>query len=207
VTAALPRRTPRDRAAALTQRRILAVVERLLEAGGEDAVSIREVCVRARVTPPTIYHHFGSKDALVDCVIDRCFAGFDRSMTAHRMPDDPVEALRAGFDRYVAYGLKHPSHYRLIFRRRPERPTAAGAASYERLRAAVARIAEAGRLRTSVDEGAFAFWSTAHGLTSLLIGGFQPPGESVALVRDALIERLTRPAPRPAGPNQPHGGA
>jgi len=187
-------RVGRDRAAQATQRRILGVVERLLAQGGAEAVSIREVCLRAGVTAPTVYHHFGDKQSLVDRVIDECFLEFDRSFLRRRMPADPVEALRAGFDRYVAYGIEHPSHYRVIFQHRAARPTAAGVGSYEKLRAAVARIAAVGRLRTTVDEGAFVFWSTAHGITSLLINGFQPPGESAALVRDALIDRLTLPA-------------
>jgi AcrR family transcriptional regulator len=146
------------------------------------------------VTAPTIYHHFGDKQSLIDRVIDDCFRDFDRSLTRQRIPADPVEALRAGFDRYVAYGLRHPSHYRTIFQHRALRPTAAGVSSYDKLRAAVARIDAAGRLRTSVDEGAFAFWSTAHGITSLLINGFEPPGDVASLVRDALIDRLTLPA-------------
>lgn len=186
-------RQARDRATEATRRRILTAVETLLAKGGEEAVSIREVCLRAGVTAPTIYHHFGDKQALVDRVIDDCFLEFDRSLRRRRLPSDPVEALRAGFDNYVAYGLRHPSHYRLIFQNRPARPTAAGLASYESLRAAVGRIDQAKRLRTTVDEGAFAFWVTAHGLTSLLINDLKPPGDSVALVRDALIERLTLP--------------
>ena len=206
--ATLPQRS--ERGAASTQRCILGVVEKLLAQGGEEAVSIREICLRAGVTAPTIYHHFGDKQSLVDRVIDECFTEFDRSLTRSRMPDDPVEALRAGFDRYVAYGIKHPSHYRLIFQNRPARPTSAGVTSYEKLRAGVARIAEAGRLRTTVDEGAFAFWSTAHGITSLLINGYDQPGDVVALVRDALIDRLTlaarrRRKPKPNSSEVSHG--
>src|SRR5262245_56730024 len=148
--AAVARRSARDRAAESTRRRILAVVEALLAEGGPEAASIRAICLRAGVTAPTIYHHFGDEQALIDRVVDACFAEFDRSLTRRRAPADPVEALRAGFDRYVAYGLRHPSHYRVIFQHRPARPTAAGLASYNKLRAAVARIAECGRLRTSV---------------------------------------------------------
>lgn len=198
------RRSTRDRAAEATRRRILKVVEALLAEGGPEAASIRAICLRAEVTPPTVYHHFGDKQALIDRVVEACFHEFDRSMVRRRTPADPVEALRVGFDRYVAYGLRHPSHYRVIFQHRPARRTAAGLASYDRLRAAVARIAECGRLRTTVDEGAFAFWCTAHGVTSLLINGFHPPGDTVALLRDALIERLTTPPRSPGRKGAPH---
>src|SRR5207248_2554581 len=84
------------------------------EQGDEAGLSIRELCARARVTAPTVYHHFGDKGALLDRLVDACFAELDRAFTRRRSPADPVEALRWGFDRYVEYGLAHPSHYRLM---------------------------------------------------------------------------------------------
>jgi AcrR family transcriptional regulator len=183
----------RDRAAEITRRRILKVVEHLLAHGGEDAVSIRDICLRAAVTPPTIYHHFGDKQALIDRVISDCFVEFDRTMARRRVPADPVEVLRVGFDRYVEYGVAHPSHYRLMFQLAHARPTAAGMASFNKLRSAIAAVDAVGRLRAPVDEAAFAYWSAVHGITSLLAAGFGHAGDAaVALVRDALIERLTK---------------
>lgn len=191
-TALATPRTRRDRAAETTRRRILATVEQLLAHGGEDAVSIREVCLRAAVTPPTIYHHFGDKQALIDRVVTDCFVEFDRSMARRRRPSDPVEVLRVGFDRYIAYGLAHPSHYRLMFQQAYARPNAAGMESYNNLRAAVAAVAAAGRLRAPVNEATFAYWSGVHGITSLLVAGFgRADDPAVALLRDALIDRLT----------------
>jgi len=185
----------RDRAAEATRRRILAVVEKLLASGGEPAVSIREICLRAAVTPPTIYHHFGDKQALIERVVSDCFLEFDRSVSRRRVSADPVEVLRNGFDRYVAYGLQHPSHYRVMFQHPTRTPTAAGVASYNKLRTAVAAIAAVGRLRAPVDEAAFAFWSAAHGVTSLLVSGVGRRNDpAVALVRDAMITGLTVPA-------------
>ncbi len=184
----------RDRAAEATRRRILAVVEQLLAGGGTAAVSIREICVRAAVTPPTIYHHFGDKQALIERVVSDCFLAFDRTLSRRRVPKDPVEVLRAGFDRYVAYGLEHPSHYRVMFQHPARTPTAAGLESYNKLRAAVAAIAAAGQLRVPVDQATFAFWSAAHGITSLLVDGVgRKDDPSVALVRDALINGITIP--------------
>src|SRR5262245_45087402 len=107
-------------ASASTRDAILTAAEVILARGGEDALSIRELCARVGVTAPTIYHHFGDKDRLVAEVVDACFAEFDRALTTGRMPADPVEALRWGFDRYVAYGVAHPAHYRLLFQRRVE---------------------------------------------------------------------------------------
>ena len=84
-----------------------------------------------------------------------------------------------------------------MFARRPARVSAAAASSYERLRRRVRAVADAGRLRPSVEDAAAAFWSAVHGVTSLLIAGFTPPltPSAVALVRDAMIAQLITTAP------------
>ena len=198
----------RERESETTRRTILEATEAILAARGEEALSIREVCARSRVTAPTIYHHFGDKAALIDRVVDACFAEFDRTLRGRAAPLDPVEALRSGFDRYVAYGLAHPTHYRLMFSRHRSRPTPAGLASYDGLRRRVAAIAAVGRLRAPIEDATAAFWSAVHGVTSLMIAGFWQPGAPPArLVRDAMIAQLTRPAPlrRPSRPPPPRG--
>src|SRR5688572_18084668 len=115
--------------AATTRDAILAAAERILSRGGEGALSIRELCDRVAVTAPTVYHYFGDKDGLVAAVVDACFAEFDRALAAGPMPSDPVAALAWGFERYVAYGVAHPAHYRLLFDGRPQ-PTTAALESY-----------------------------------------------------------------------------
>src|SRR5437016_14157948 len=95
----------RDGGSAATRRAILAAAEALLAQGGEGGLSIRELCARARVTPPTVYHHFGDKGALVGRLVDACFAEVDRTFTPRRAPTDPVAGLRWGFDRSVECGL------------------------------------------------------------------------------------------------------
>jgi len=181
-----------------TRRDILAAAEVLLARGGEAGLSIREVCARAGVTPPTIYHHFGDKNALVDRVVDDCFAAFDQALAQHRPtpPTDAVEALRWGFDRYVEYGVAHPTHYRLMFFRRIGPPTPSGIASYDRLRRLITAVAAAGRLRADVEVATRAAWCTLHGATSLIICGyFTPDDPAVALLRDAMIAQFTNPTP------------
>jgi AcrR family transcriptional regulator len=181
-----------------TRRTILSAAETLLARGGEDGLSIREVCARAGVTPPTIYHHFGDKDALVDRVVDDTFAAFDHALAQNRAaaPADPVDALRWGLDRYVDYGVAHPAHYRLMFFRRSGRPTPSGLASYDRLRRLVAAVADAGRLGIDVELATRTAWCTVHGATSLIVCGYVKPDDpAVALLRDGLIAQLTRPAP------------
>jgi AcrR family transcriptional regulator len=188
--------SPRDVESAATRRAILDAAEALLDAYGEDGLSIRELCARAGVTAPTVYHHFGDKAALVERVVDECFADFDRAFAGRAAPNDPVEALRWAFDRYVEYGVRHPTHYRLMFQPRRAHPTPGGLASYDGLRRGVAKIAAAGRLGPTVEEATAAFWASVHGVTSLIVSGFLPGDTPVAArVRDAMITQLTIPAP------------
>jgi AcrR family transcriptional regulator len=185
---------PREASSEATRRAILDAAGELLATGGEAGLSIREVCARAGVTPPTVYHHFGDKAALVDRIVDDCFTEFDREAATRTPPVDPVEALRWAADNYLAYGIAHPTHYRLMFQQRPARPSPAGLASYDRLRRLIAAIGAAGRLVPPVEEATAAFWCTVHGVTSLVIGGYlESDAPSVALVRDAMIAQLTRP--------------
>ena len=186
-----PRATPLPSGA--TRRAILAAAERILARGGEDALSIREVCTRVGVTAPTVYHHFGDKDGLVAEVVDACFAEFDRAIGEGPAPRDPVEALGWAFERYVAYGASHPAHYRLLFQRKLARPTPSAVGSYGRLERLVEAVRAAGRLRVPVEEAAPAFWAAVHGVTSLVIAGFvDRRAPAVRHVREAMVNALTQ---------------
>jgi AcrR family transcriptional regulator len=188
---------PRAAESEATRRAILDAAAELLASAGE--LPIRELCRTAGVTPPTVYHHFGDKAALVDRVVDECFAAFDVAFDDRTPPSDPVARLRWGFDAYVAYGVGHPVHYRLMFLRAQGRPTPAGLASYDRLRRMVRAVDDAGRLVAPLEDAAAAIWSSVHGVTSLVIAGFWPAdAPAIALVRDAMLAQLTT-APRRRG--------
>ena len=148
------------------------------------------------MTAPTVYHHFGDKEALVDRIVNDWFLEFDRAIAAALPTDDPVEGLRRGFEQYVAYGCAQPEHYRLIFSR--ARRTPAGLAAYDRLRRLVQALADAGRLRGPVEEATAACWAAVHGATSLVVGGFLTPyAPAVRVVCDAILRQLViQPAPR-----------
>lgn len=63
------------------QRILQAVIDGLTELDPA-ALTIQQVCSRAQVTPPTIYYHFGNKDALtaaaVDALVTRWIDQLDR---------------------------------------------------------------------------------------------------------------------------------
>ena len=57
-----------------SRERLLHEAERLFMAHGFAAVSTREICAAAGVKQPSLYHHFGSKEALYLAVVQRWFA-------------------------------------------------------------------------------------------------------------------------------------
>jgi AcrR family transcriptional regulator len=183
----------RDIESEATRRTILESAAHLLASGGAERLSIRELCARAGVTPPTIYHHFGDKAGLIDRVVDECFAEFDRAFAHRAVPADPVEALRWSFGRYVEFGTRYPEHYRVMFEGSRIRPTTGSLASYDRLRQRIAAIHAARRLQVPIEEGTAAAWAAVHGVTSLAIrGALKPQSPAIALVCEALITQLTR---------------
>ena len=58
-----------------TRERILRAAARLLAESGGAPVSTRAVCAAAGVGAPTLYHHFGDKEGLLDAVVTY---GFER---------------------------------------------------------------------------------------------------------------------------------
>jgi AcrR family transcriptional regulator len=191
----------------LLRTEILDAAGRLLaEKGDEDAVSIRMIADAVGVTPPSIYLHFPDKDTLIEAVCEQRFGEFDEALEkAAASYADPVDALRARGRAYVAFGLDHPEHYRVIFMTRHERSmdladltpdgATAGARAFGHLVDAVVRGVEAGAIATADPLGtSIALWASFHGLVSLLISepGFPwPPVDSlVDAVLDLQIEGL-----------------
>ena len=149
----------------------------LLETGSEDAVSIRAVADRVGVTAPSIYRHFADKGTLLFEVCDRQFGRFHEYIDAKRSGHaEPLEAVKAIGRAYVEFGLTYPEHYRIMFMGRsdltPEQyedHVLAEQASFMELVGAVQECIEAGLLHRDAFETATILWTTAHGLTSLLI--------------------------------------
>src|SRR5947209_11393679 len=57
-----------------TSERIAAAALHILEAEGAPAVTMRRVADAAGITAMAIYHHFPSREALLDSITDREFA-------------------------------------------------------------------------------------------------------------------------------------
>jgi AcrR family transcriptional regulator len=108
---------PKLTAAQLADRRraVSEAALTLFVSEGYDAVSIRRVADRARVTPKTLYSYFDSKLGLLLSLWSDIFA--DVFATLDQVGDDDEE-LAHHIDvctAYVGYWIERPDHYRLVF--------------------------------------------------------------------------------------------
>lgn len=156
-------------------------------------MSTRAICDRAGVRSPTLYHHFGSKEQLLDAVVSHGLREFLDSVD-EPPADDPVAHVREAWDLHVRFGLENPSFYALVYgRTRPGRPCAVVADLRAMVLQALEPAARHGRLRVTPEDAAAQIVAASSGVVLALIA--QPPdGRDLALsaqVRDAILESLT----------------
>lgn len=175
-----------------SRERLIAAAADLIGAGGDADASVREICMRAGVWPPTLYHFFGSKAGLLDAVVAQ---GFDAYIArkAAVSTEDPLEAIRAGWDDHVRFGLEHPAFYVLMYGRAvPGRRSRGHARSLEMLSELARRAEAAGQLGVSAREAAEVVMAAVTGLTlHLITAGADDPALSARL-RDAALRSVTR---------------
>lgn len=181
----------------------------LLETAGRDAVTARAVSAAAGVQTPTIYRRFGDMQGLLDAVADRGFSTYVLAKIDRPRHPDPVQDLREGWDLHVEFGLGHPALYALMYGDpRPGHRPAAAAQADTILHHLIHRVAEHGRLRTSVDVAVGMFGAAGVGVVLTLLG-LEQQHRDLALsseTREALLSAITLPTtagddsrgPRPA---------
>jgi AcrR family transcriptional regulator len=174
------------------RRKILEAAHNLFETHGYQNVTMRAVADAIEYSPTTIYHHFESKDALVEAL---CFADFEKLsavMGNQPLPENPVDRIRALGRAYASFGIANPNHYRFMFMSPGDWKRYAGdtppAQSYALLRSAVVEAMDQGFLaKADVDLVAQILWSGIHGVVSLLIT-FKPEQFPHVPPRPELLE-------------------
>jgi AcrR family transcriptional regulator len=183
-----------------TQRAILDAAEELLLEDGHDRLSIRRLVSRCGYTAPTIYHYFSDKAGLVDALLEERFSKLLERLRRAPQHDDPVDKLRELALAVVRFGLRNPSHYRLLMTPRSdgrEQPPAAEEV-FALFVEPLEQLAEAGRLIAEAPEAAQqSVWAMIHGLIDLKSSR---PDRSwskslVSVAVDALLRGLVRSSP------------
>ena len=89
----------------------------LVEEGGLDNVSVREVAKRAGVSPGAPFRHFTSKTALMTAVAEQAMSRFRLEITNAVdavATDDPIERFAAIGVAYLRWAIRNPTHFQII---------------------------------------------------------------------------------------------
>lgn len=171
----------RDREKHETRQLILDAARQLFVEVGFDSFTMRGLAERIEYTPTAIYHHFASKDALVDELCQTDFAHLAEHFKGLASSGSPIDRIRGVGEAYLDFALRHPNHYRFMFmvirppsQHAPEyvaetrgNPEADAYAFFVR---AIEEAIAQGLLRpefTDAHEVAQMLWGATHGLVSL----------------------------------------
>ncbi|MCB8908204.1 MULTISPECIES: TetR/AcrR family transcriptional regulator [unclassified Streptomyces] len=173
--------------------RILEATEELLATKDAPAISTRAICDRAKVGMPEIYRQFGDKQGLLTAVADIGFERFLAEKRKNPLTDDPVADLRTAWDSHVAFALRNPHLYRLMFTPTGDAKPGAVKEAQAILLKAVERCRDAGRLRTTPELAGRSILSANVGVCMMALSFPDLFGDSDTspAVRDAVIGKVT----------------
>lgn len=103
-----------------TDKRIAGAARRILERHGAAEVTMRKVARAVGVSAMAIYRHFPNREALLNRVVDDCFAEMSaRWMTPSKSRDFSVR-LTDLFNHYLDYAIEHPHAFDYTYSSRRE---------------------------------------------------------------------------------------
>ena len=159
----------------------------LAQAGGPDAIVLREATRRGGVVPNAAYRHFASRLELLQAVrkaaLSRLALSIEKELDAVSAGLDAVElareSLRAVGLGYLHFALTETGLFRTVFTESyewgtpdPAKAGSSGLNPFQLLGVALDRMVAAGVLPAERRPGAeFLAWSAVHGLAMLIIDG------------------------------------
>ncbi|HTY85193.1 MAG TPA: TetR/AcrR family transcriptional regulator [Silvibacterium sp.] len=165
--------------AGTTSQQIYHCALRILESEGPQAVSMRRVGKEVGITPMAIYHHFPTREALLDAVVESEFeqlVGFFSRSNGKRSFEAAMTHIMDG---YINYALAHPRIFDYVFsaprpgaRRFPDEFRARQSPTLNLVFDIVSSWIKVGKLkRDDAWEISMELWAHAHGYLALWRGG------------------------------------
>jgi AcrR family transcriptional regulator len=160
-----------------------ALIEAALEmlaTRSPDSLSLRELAKRAGVSQAAPYRHFKDKEALLAAISEQAFELKLRYLIEgmESAKGDPLETYFACGLSYFRMGMRHPQHFKLMFRDasrpRDEHPDLARVAcsTFTLVSNMVRRCQSAGLMGPGDPyQKAMQCWAVVHGFTSLHVAG------------------------------------
>ena len=177
---------------------LVAAALTVLEQEGEARFSTRAVCALAKVTAPTLYHHFSNADGLLSAAIESAFEQYLASKKAAIQSDDPVTALGDGWDNYVRFAAERPRLYSAMMARLLQgADIPAARQAWAMLGQQIEAIAAVGRLALPAESAAQIAWGSVHAAALLHVAAtldtmrFHPPDPRViATLRENALKAI-----------------
>ena len=115
---------------------------------------------------PALYRLFGDKDSLLDAVAETALLAYVTDKASGELSSDPVEELRLGWDRHLAFAFAHPAIFAIM---EAPRETPAMHRAREILRGKIRAVAVSGRLRMPEERALSLFHAAATGIIQVLL--------------------------------------
>ena len=176
---------------------ILSAARALVQERGYEGLTMRQVAGRMGYSPMALYSYIADMQAIM---VALALDGFTRlsGKLAHRVPSDPMAALRKTMTAYVEYGIENPEEYRLVFMspeppatvKKTEADMAQDHSAFAILRQRVTASVESGKLAGDVFLLSTLLWTGMHGVTSLLITFPSFPFGEPRRYAEAMVETM-----------------
>ncbi len=172
--------------------------EAMLEEGGVESLSLREIARRAGVSHAAPYRHFPARADLLYAIAERGFIDLAAEMRrSAASSSDPAEQLHESGFAYVRLALRQPERLKLMLgagaaaAAAPEATLSAGRAAFQGLVDIILAGQKSGVFRGNDPGGlALSAWSLVHGAALLITGGQCPPE---ALRTETDLRAFVRP--------------
>jgi AcrR family transcriptional regulator len=160
------------------RQKVLEASLALIEEGGLDRLSMREVARKAGVSHQAPYHYFGDRESILATLAGDGFSKLEEALVraASQAGSNPTSAVEAIGRAYVEFALRNPAYFQAMFR--------ADAVPLDHYPEARKREDEAfGKLVEGIGQAfaaqpaevkqaiAVASWAMVHGLATLILEG------------------------------------
>lgn len=164
--------SPRKRRAARTRQAILDAAREMISEQGVHNVSLRAIARRVDYSPAGLYEYFGSKEEILQAVVDDGFARFARYLGSVPLDLPPLDYLKQLGLAYLHFAEQNPQHFMLIFNTLGVYKDHSGYishATFQTLTAGLQRAIDSGDIKSelSLTDLAYTGWSLVHGMATL----------------------------------------
>jgi AcrR family transcriptional regulator len=183
-----------------TRESLIAAALKVLEEEEEATFSTRAILAIAKVSAPTLYHHFGNADGILSAALAEAFTQFLQSKQAVEQSADPITTLVDGWDDYVRFAAARPRLYAAMLSRVLQGgQIPAAEQSFHLLLEQLRAIEAQGRLAMPVEAAADRMWASANAASLLHVTArlrkVPPPGEAVLTdLRESALKSILSPA-------------